>query len=56
MDVGTLRTDYPTFTLIMNTIIKVGDKAPEFSLFDSDKKKQSLSDYRGSNVLLLFSH
>src|SRR5688500_17528492 len=34
--------------------IKIGDKAPDFSLFDSDKKKQSLSDYRGSNVLLLF--
>jgi peroxiredoxin len=34
--------------------IQVGEKAPDFSLFDSDKKKQSLSDYRGSNVLLLF--
>ena len=38
----------------MNTTVKVGDKAPDFSLFDSDKNKQSLSDYRGSNVLLLF--
>ena len=38
----------------MNTKVKVGDKAPDFSLFDSDKNKQSLSDYRGSNVLLLF--
>lgn len=34
--------------------IQVGDKAPEFSLFDSDKNKQNLSDYRGKNVLLLF--
>ena len=54
MDVGTLRTDYPTFTLIMNTTVKAGDKAPDFSLFDSEKKKQSLSDYKGTNVLLLF--
>jgi peroxiredoxin len=37
----------------MNTVM-VGDKAPDFSLFDSDKNKQSLSDYRGKNVLLLF--
>lgn len=34
--------------------IKVGDKAPDFSLFDSDKKKHKLSDYHGTNVLLLF--
>jgi glutaredoxin-dependent peroxiredoxin len=38
----------------MSMKVKVGDKAPEFSLYDSDKKKQSLSDYRGTNVLLLF--
>ena len=38
----------------MSMKVNVGDKAPDFSLFDSDKKKQSLSDYRGSNVLLLF--
>ena len=38
----------------MNTTVKVGDKAPDFSLFDSDKRKQSLSDYKGTNVLLLF--
>ena len=38
----------------MNTTVKAGDKAPDFSLFDSDKKKQSLSDYKGTNVLLLF--
>jgi peroxiredoxin len=34
--------------------IKKGDVAPEFELFDSDKNKVKLSDYRGKNVLLLF--
>jgi len=34
--------------------IKAGQKAPEFSLYDSDKKKVSLSEFRGQNVLLLF--
>jgi len=31
-----------------------GDEAPDFSLYDSDKNKVSLSQYRGKNVLLLF--
>lgn len=34
--------------------IETGHKAPEFSLFDSEKNKVSLSDFRGRNVLLLF--
>jgi peroxiredoxin len=34
--------------------MEVGQKAPDFSLFDSDKNKVSLLDYRGSNALLLF--
>lgn len=34
--------------------IQAGQQAPDFSLFDSDKKKISLSDYRGKNVVLLF--
>jgi peroxiredoxin len=34
--------------------IEVGQKAPDFSLYDSDKKKLSLSDFKGQNVLLLF--
>jgi glutaredoxin-dependent peroxiredoxin len=38
----------------MSSKVKVGDPAPDFSLYDSDKNKQSLSDYRGKNVLLLF--
>ena len=34
--------------------IEIGQSAPEFSLYDSDKKKVSLNDYKGKNVLLLF--
>ena len=35
-------------------LIETGQPAPEFSLFDSDKNKISLSDLTGKNVLLLF--
>lgn len=31
-----------------------GALAPDFSLFDTEKNKISLKDYRGKNVLLLF--
>lgn len=34
--------------------IQVGQKAPDFTLYDSDKQKVTLSDYKGKNVLLLF--
>jgi peroxiredoxin len=34
--------------------IKVGQKAPDFTLYDSDKQKVTLGDYKGKNVLLLF--
>src|ERR1700761_902157 len=34
--------------------IKVGQPAPDFSLYDSDKQKVTLSEYKGKNVLLLF--
>jgi peroxiredoxin len=34
--------------------IEIGMPAPNFSLYDSDKNKISLSDFRGHNVLLLF--
>ena len=34
--------------------IQAGQQAPDFSLFDSDKQKVSLADYRGTNVVLLF--
>jgi peroxiredoxin len=34
--------------------IKTGDQAPDFKLYNSDKEEVSLSDFRGSNVVLLF--
>ncbi len=34
--------------------IQVGQKAPDFALYDSDKNKVSLSDFKGKNVLVLF--
>lgn len=34
--------------------IEIGSKAPEFSLYDSEKKKINLSDFLGQNVVLLF--
>ena len=34
--------------------IEIGQKAPDFSLFDDNKNKVSLSDFEGKNVLLLF--
>jgi glutaredoxin-dependent peroxiredoxin len=37
-----------------NTAIQVGQQAPDFTLYDSDKQKVSLSDYKGKSVLLLF--
>lgn len=36
------------------TSIQIGQQAPDFTLFNSDKQKVSLSDYKGKNVLLLF--
>jgi peroxiredoxin len=33
---------------------QAGQKAPEFSLFDTDKNKVSLADQKGSNVVVLF--
>jgi glutaredoxin-dependent peroxiredoxin len=34
--------------------IEIGQQAPGFSLYDTEKKKISLSDFIGHNVLLLF--
>lgn len=34
--------------------LQIGQQAPDFALFDSDKKKVSLTEHRGNNVLLLF--
>jgi glutaredoxin-dependent peroxiredoxin len=34
--------------------IQIGQKAPDFSLFDTERKKVSLADFQGKNVLILF--
>lgn len=34
--------------------IQIDSPAPDFSLFDSDKQKITLSEHKGSNVVLLF--
>jgi glutaredoxin-dependent peroxiredoxin len=34
--------------------IQIGQTAPDFSLFNSDKNKVSLADQKGKNVVLLF--
>lgn len=34
--------------------IQTGQKAPDFKLFNTNKKEISLTDYRGKNVLILF--
>jgi glutaredoxin-dependent peroxiredoxin len=35
-------------------MLKVGDKAPNFTLFSSEKQAVSLGDYAGKNVVVLF--
>ena len=35
-------------------MIKLGEKAPNFTLLDTDRVEHSLSDYSGRNVVLLF--
>ena len=35
-------------------IIEIGQQAPDFSLYDSEKKLVRLADQKGNNVLLLF--
>ena len=34
--------------------VQVGQKAPDFTLYDSEKNKVILSEFKGNNVLLLF--
>ena len=34
--------------------IQPGEKAPDFTLYDSQKNKVTLSDHQGKNVVLLF--
>ena len=34
--------------------VEVGQVAPEFSLYDQDRKERSLSEFKGKNVVLAF--
>lgn len=34
--------------------VKTGEKAPDFSLYDTDKKLRSLSEFAGKNLVLIF--
>jgi len=34
--------------------IQIGQQAPDFTLFNTEKNKISLSDYKGKNVVILF--
>ena len=34
--------------------LQIGDKAPDFSLYSSEKQLTHLQDFRGRNVVLLF--
>ena len=34
--------------------INIGDRAPDFELFNQDAEKVSLGDYKGKNIVLLF--
>jgi peroxiredoxin len=38
----------------MTIQLKPGDVAPQFTLFNSDKKEVSLSDFHGKNLVILF--
>lgn len=43
------------YLLIKNSMnIKVGDKAPSFTLRATDKSEVSISDYEGKNLIVLF--
>jgi len=35
-------------------LVSIGDKAPEFTLFNTEKQAVSLSELKGQNVVLLF--
>ena len=38
----------------MTVCFKIGEKAPDFSLYDHNKNKFTLSEFKGKNVLLSF--
>lgn len=48
------KKDDATKEMKKKTMVRVGDKAPLFSLNDENGKKVSLSDFRGKRVALVF--
>src|SRR5205814_902370 len=45
---------YFSFYQQRSAMISVGQQAPDFTLYDSEKKQVTLSEFRGKKVLLLF--
>jgi thioredoxin-dependent peroxiredoxin len=45
---------FVTGTVLSQTKLKTGDKAPDFTAKDQDGKQISLSDYKGKKVILYF--
>ena len=41
-------------TMASNTELKVGDKAPDFTLLDQNAKEHTLSEYFGRNIVVYF--
>ncbi len=39
---------------ILNMQLAIGSKAPDFSLYNTEKEKVSLSDFKGKTVVILF--
>lgn len=48
------RTPQPSNTLVRNSVVDIGEPAPEFELQSLDGESISLGDYRGSAVLINF--
>jgi len=36
------------------SVLKIGDQAPSFTLYNTEKKQISLADFEGKNVVILF--
>ena len=45
----------PVFAAEESTSAKVGEKAPSFTIINSDNESVSLSDFEGKNIVLVFS-
>jgi len=50
----TWKMNHPSIKRERTMTLKPTDRAPDFGLIDQDGKKVSLTDFRGSKVLLFF--